>query len=170
MRPGSILINESQLGSRLNHAVDSERRGEFALLLSLLSTDARDMAQFQLEKGQLDEDSQLRAKFELPKAETLINDLSRESNPVNHSESFRHGGVKAFQLQQALSPEALVVRGTESAQMQKVLTNCDLITRERYQSAKALNSTNKDSIHLSDVHFVDLLSKQRQMGKLIASC
>ncbi len=170
MRPGSVLINESQLGSRLNHAIDSERRGEFALLLSLLSVDARDMAQFQLEHGQLEGENQLRARFELPKAEMLISDLSIDSAPVEHSEAFRSGGVKAFQLEQALCPEALVIRGRESAQMQRVLTNCDLVTREKHQLAKEQGSAKASQIHHSEIHFVDLLSEQRQMGQLIAAC
>ena len=37
MLSSAVLINELQLGTRLNHAIDHVRRGEFALLLALSS-------------------------------------------------------------------------------------------------------------------------------------
>lgn len=163
MQPGRILVNETQLGSRLNRAVDSDRRGEFALLLALLSTDARDMAQFNIKDNDLTLEAELRAKFDLPAEETLINDLTLEPSPVDNSEQFHLGGARAFQLMQALKPEAIVTRGDEPLDMQEVLANCDLNVRQKYRS-KTQGNTYRPEV----MHFVDQLSQQRQMSETLA--
>ena len=162
MRTSAILINESQLGTRLNHAIDHDRRGEFALLLALLSSDARDMAQFQLQDDAVDPELALRAKFELPEKQALINDLTLQSVPRDNSTAFVQGGARAFQLLEALSPEALVIRGDKSSSMQKVLANCDYLTRRKY------HGTAKSEIYDSlNTHFVDQLAQQRQMSRVM---
>ncbi|WP_299794640.1 VC2046/SO_2500 family protein [uncultured Shewanella sp.] len=163
MQPGKILVNETQLGSRLNRAVDSDRRGEFALLLALLSTDARDMAQFQLNDKALTSDAALRAKFELPSEECLVADLTLDSSPVDNSGQFHLGGTRAFQLMQALKPEAVVTRGSEPLEVQQVLANCELRVRQRYSS-----KSQADPYLPEGVHFVDQLSRQRQMSHILA--
>lgn len=162
MLPSAILINESQLGTRLNHAIDHDRRGEFALLLALLSSDARDMAQFHLDNDVIDPELVLRAKFELPEKQALINDLTVQPSPRNNSAAFIQGGARAFQLMQALSPEALVIRGDSPALMQKVLANCDVLTRQKHN-----NSVTSEVHQALDTHFVDLLVQQRQMSRVI---
>ena len=43
-----VIINEWQLGQQLNTAVHSGTREKFNLLLSFLSDDARDFAQFDI--------------------------------------------------------------------------------------------------------------------------
>jgi len=50
MQIDDLLITESQLNSRLNNSVHENRRGEFALLLAMLSHDALDFSQFHLPK------------------------------------------------------------------------------------------------------------------------
>jgi len=163
MQPSDILINEIQLGSRLNRAVDGDRRGEFALLLALLSTDASDMAQFHIKDNGLTLNAELRAKFDLPVEETLISDLTLESSPVDNCEQFHLGGTRAFQLMQALKPEAIVIRGDESLDMQQVLANCDLNVRQKYHS-----KTQAEMYRPEVMHFVDQLSLQRQMSQILA--
>lgn len=172
MRSGSVLINESQLGTRLNHAIEYERRGEFALLLALLSTDARDMAQFHTDSVDSDVNERLRAKFDLPQAERLLSDLSSEISPIDNSSNFRKGGMSAFYLAQAMQPEAIVIRGNQPTSMQKVLTNCDLITRQKFNDEKVLDKRVPHSVklHTEQLHFVDQLSQQRQMSRLIEAC
>ncbi|NRD73673.1 hypothetical protein HQQ94_10540 [Shewanella sp. VB17] len=160
MRTSTILINESQLGTRLNHAIDQDRRGEFALLLAFLSADARDMAQFHLSHDAIDPNLALRAKFELPEKQDLINDVTVQSSPRDNSSTFVKGGIRAFQLMQALSPEALVIRGDKPMLMQKVLANCDILTRQKY------NNNVASEVHSAlDIHFVDLLAQQRLISR-----
>jgi len=163
MQTGKVLVNETQLGSRLNRAIDGDRRGEFALLLALLSTDARDMAKFHIKDQAVSLDAELRAKFDLPLEETLIGDLTVVPSPVDNSEQFHLGGARSFQLMQALKPEAIVTRGEESLDVQQVLANCDLNVRQKYRS-KTQGETYRPEV----MHFVDQLSQQRQMSEVLA--
>ena len=158
MQAVSPLVNELQLGSRLNSAVESNRRGEFALLLSLLSADARDMAQFQTPEFKQED---LRTKFELGGSQPLIKRLSTDSPVTNNSTAFQNGGVIAFRLNNAMDEEALVIRGNEQLDMEEVLANCDNHTRNRYQNIAIEQS-------VKSTHFVDQLVMQRQMSELIA--
>lgn len=48
MQIDCLLITESQFSSRLNQSVQQQRRGEFGLLLTMLSHDALDFSQFHL--------------------------------------------------------------------------------------------------------------------------
>ncbi|GIU33174.1 hypothetical protein L2719_17680 [Shewanella schlegeliana] len=154
----STLINESQLGSRLNHAVGSNRRGEFGLLLSMLSEDARDMAQFQT-AAHLSHD--LRAKFELPTPQALVEQLNSDLMVTDNSQVHQENGAIAFRLANVLNEEALVIRHNESLEMQEVLANCALSVRQRYSQVSVA-----PKVELT--HFVDQLVMQRQMGELIA--
>ncbi|MCL1059205.1 hypothetical protein L2729_14585 [Shewanella gelidimarina] len=158
MQAVNPLVNELQLGSRLNCAVESNRRGEFALLLSLLSADASDMAQFQTpEFKQVD----LRAKFNLGESQPLINLLNSDTHITNNCASFQNGGTTSFRLANAIHEEALVIRRKEPLEMEEVIANCELNTRLRHQ-----NISMEHPVKLN--HFVDQLVMQRQMSELIA--
>ncbi|MGS0728072.1 VC2046/SO_2500 family protein, partial [Shewanella sp. 0m-11] len=158
MQVTSALVNESQLGSRLNHAIGSNRRGEFGLLLSMLSADARDMAQFQTDAHQ---SSDLRAKFELPEQQTLLARLDIDDVIVDNSHVHQSSGAMAFRLANVLNEEALVIRRNEALELEEVLANCEVTTRNRYQQVNS-----KANITLT--HFVDQLVMQRQMSEFIA--
>lgn len=149
------LINEAQIGTRLNAAIEHNRRGEFALLLSLLSADTRDMAQFQWQK-ELDTAEKLQRQFELPPKQALLADLSTDSNVIDNSAVFAQEGARAFQLQQALRPEALVIRGSEPIAMAEALSNCELTTRLRQRGQLP-------SPQVEIMHFADQLAIQRNL-------
>ncbi|ASF14497.1 MULTISPECIES: VC2046/SO_2500 family protein [Shewanella] len=155
------LINEAQIGSRLNAAIEHNRRGEFALLLSLLSADARDMAQFQWQK-ELDTAEKLQRQFELPPKQTLVADLSSDNHIIDNSAVFMQQGARAFQLQQALRPEALVIRGGEPIAMAEALSNCEFTTRLRQRGQLP-------SPQVEIMHFADQLAIQRNLIPRLAS-
>lgn len=155
------LINEAQIGSRLNAAIEHNRRGEFALLLSLLSADARDMAQFQWQK-ELDTAEKLQRQFELPPKQTLVADLSSDNHIIDNSAVFMQQGARAFQLQQALRPEALVIRGGEPIAIAEALSNCEFTTRLRQRGQLS-------SPQVEIMHFADQLAIQRNLIPRLAS-
>ncbi|MCH1930925.1 queD-like protein [Shewanella sp. A25] len=155
------LINEVQIGPRLNAAIEHNRRGEFALLLSLLSADARDMAQFQFQK-ELNAAEKLQKQFDLPPKQCLIADLSANDNVVDNSAVFSEQGKTAFQLQQALRPEAIVIRGNESMAMTEALGNCDLTTRLRQRGQL-------QSPVMEPMHFAEQLAIQRNLLSVLAT-
>ncbi|MCL1137449.1 VC2046/SO_2500 family protein [Shewanella pneumatophori] len=154
----SVLVNESQLGTRLNHAIGSNRRGEFGLLLSLLSADARDMAQFQTQSHK---SSDLRAKFDLPAPQALLSQLDKDTPCTDNSQIYQQAGATAFRLANLLDEEALVIRRNEALEMEQVLANCELNVRNKYQQI-----TTSPEVQLT--HFVDQLQMQRKMSEFIA--
>lgn len=156
MRTDVSLINELQLGGRLNQAVESHRRGEFALLLALMSQDVRDWPQFHLHDD-VEKDAVLRQQFDLPAPQPLVGDLSQEPIPVDNSYHFISEGERSFQLAQALVPEPLVIRGKRDSGMQDALDNCDWHTRLRTEGA-----LNQPKVALME--FVDQLSEQRRLA------
>ena len=158
IQTNSVLVNESQLGVRLNQAIGSNRRGEFGLLLSLLSIDARDMAQFNTEKYK---SADLRAKFDLPEQQRLLNQLDTDELCIDNSQVYQQGGVTAFRLANALHEEAMVIRRNETLDMEEVLANCELNVRNKYKRVNA-------SAELQLTHFVDQLQMQRKMSEFIA--
>ncbi|MGI2108922.1 VC2046/SO_2500 family protein [Shewanella frigidimarina] len=161
MQIESTLVNELQIGSRLNVAIENNRRGEFGLLLAMLSIDARDMAQFQLDND-LESTQKLRQRFSVPQPQLLVDDISVHPDTIDNAMIFQQQGARQFQLQQALTPEALVIRGSQSDSMVEVLSNCDYLTKN-----KAINAYQQHT-PLEDMHFLEQLSTQRKMSNTLS--
>ncbi|MGI1998930.1 VC2046/SO_2500 family protein [Shewanella frigidimarina] len=161
MQIESTLVNELQIGSRLNVAIENNRRGEFGLLLAMLSIDARDMAQFQLD-NELESTQKLRQRFSVPQPQLLVDDISVHPDTIDNAMIFQQQGARQFQLQQALTPEALVIRGSQSDSMVEVLSNCDYLTKN-----KAINAYQQHT-PLEDMHFLDQLSTQRKISNTLS--
>ncbi|MGI2178518.1 VC2046/SO_2500 family protein [Shewanella frigidimarina] len=161
MQIESTLVNELQIGSRLNVAIENNRRGEFGLLLAMLSIDARDMAQFQLDND-LESTQKLRQRFSVPQPQLLVDDISAHPDTIDNAMIFQQQGARQFQLQQALTPEALVIRGSQSDSMVEVLSNCDYLTKN-----KAINAYQQHT-PLEDMHFLEQLSTQRKISNTLS--
>lgn len=155
------LVNELQCGNRLNQAIEHDRRGEFGLILAMLSADARDLAQFQLDR-ELTSAQKLTKHFDLPQTAPVVADLSQSTPVTDNAEHFYAGGMRGFQLAQALTPEALVIRGRTSDAMALTLSNCDVITRLRQTDQVPAIEV------LNQMHFIDQLALQRQMSATLA--
>ncbi|ABI71726.1 VC2046/SO_2500 family protein [Shewanella frigidimarina] len=162
MQIESTLVNELQIGSRLNVAIENNRRGEFGLLLAMLSIDARDMAQFQLDND-VESTQKLRQRFSVPQPQLLVDDISVHPDTIDNAMIFQQQGARQFQLQQALTPEALVIRGSQSDSMVEVLSNCDYLTKN-----KAINAYQQHT-PLEDMHFLEQLSTQRKISRILSN-
>ncbi|WP_299495977.1 VC2046/SO_2500 family protein [uncultured Shewanella sp.] len=152
------LVNELSLGSRLNQAVEANRRGEFGLLLALLSAEQKESVQFQL--NQPSNEQSERSQFHLPAKQRLVADLNNEQPIVDNSQAFHLSGTMGFRLQDGLMQEALVVRSGNGVEFQTVMDNCDYHTQKR---ADMLNS----SMDTKAVTLIEQLTTQRQMSQLI---
>ncbi|MCW3173857.1 VC2046/SO_2500 family protein [Shewanella subflava] len=157
MQIESLLVNELQLGSRLNAAVEHQRRGEFGLLLAMLSADSADMAQFQIDTD-LSIDQKLYKKFELPQPQALVDDLSQMCQHNDNAAVFQTQGLCQFHLQQNLTPEAIVIRGKYQDGIAQVLSNTSALIRAKYEN----NSIQPDIPE--DMHFIEQLERQRQIS------
>ncbi|MGI2037417.1 VC2046/SO_2500 family protein [Shewanella frigidimarina] len=162
MQIESTLVNELQIGSLLNVAIENNRRGEFGLLLAMLSIDARDMAQFQLDND-VESTQKLRQRFSVPQPQLLVDDISVHPDTIDNAMIFQQQGARQFQLQQALTPEALVIRGSQSDSMVEVLSNCDYLTKN-----KAINAYQQHT-PLEDMHFLEQLSTQRKISRILSN-
>ncbi|MBB1383513.1 queD-like protein [Shewanella sp. SR41-2] len=162
MQIESTLVNELQIGSRLNVAIENNRRGEFGLLLAMLSIDARDMAQFQLDND-VESTQKLRQRFSVPQPQLLVDDISVHPDTIDNAMIFQQQGARQFQLQQALTPEALVIRGSQPDSMVEVLSNCDYLTKNN-----AINAYQQHT-PLEDMHFLEQLSTQCKISRILSN-
>ncbi|WP_394201815.1 VC2046/SO_2500 family protein [Shewanella waksmanii] len=162
MRTNELLINESHLGTRLNVAVSGARRGEFALLLALMSNDARDMAQFVGEHASQEIEQKLRSQFDMPPQQQLIAQFGKDEM-VNHSDEYYRGGLTAFRLQQSLKPEAFVNRGNMDSGMREALANAEPRAKLNYLYPEEAAST----LNTQVPHFAEQLTNQRQFTEII---
>ena len=151
-----VLKNELDIGVSLNKATAANHRGDFSLILSLMSQDVRDMAQFEHT-----DKINLRSQFELPKTTPTEVSLADKADFNEHSQVFRTQNHTEFRLQQSLKPEPLVCRGSEPAFIQKALNNCDIHTVNRFKNIESKVSQKPK------VAFLDQLQQQRTMAKLI---
>ncbi|WP_028775100.1 VC2046/SO_2500 family protein [Shewanella waksmanii] len=162
MRTNELLINESHLGTRLNGAVSGARRGEFALLLALMSSDARDMAQFLARSNDDADTNKLRAQFELGPEQPIVTHFE-QAQVIDNSGEYQRAGLAAFRLKQSLRPEALVNRGEVESAMVEVLANTDPSARMGYLNPNQA----KSEIYSQVPHFSEQLIAQRQFAELI---
>lgn len=109
MQVAELLVNELQLGQQLNHAVSEGQRGEFGLLLAMLSKDVQDQAQFHLEDTSevLFEQPKLREQFQLPPEQPLVADEMGESYSLALGQVAQQQGLTAARLMHASQPAAL---------------------------------------------------------------
>ena len=143
MQIGDLLITESQLKTRLNESVHENRRGEFALLLAMLSHDALDFSEFHLPKSdtkhyQADEDA-LRKQFgagpKQPLAPDTFNMLIGKNNTELLAKMGSAIGMSDIKLTQCLKPEPLNIRDDKNHIPLNVIDNCELAVRRRIKNS-----------------------------------
>ncbi len=158
MHIARLLKNELDIGGSLNKATVSNSRSDFSLILSLLSQNILDMAQFEI-----NDNVDLRKQFELPVASPNQIHLAESDEFNEHSETFHEQDIIEFRLRETLKPEPLVFSGTESIAMLSALDNCDIHTVNRHKQLK------QDRSGIAKIAFIDQLEQQRTMSKLIGS-
>ena len=151
-------INESHLGDRLSQAIEQGRRGEFALLLALLSDDAREFAEFSL-SADVPLAQKLARRFELPPG-APPRAVVGTKDATDNSSAYRHGDLTDFRLAQALTPEPLVLGAADSQDMLIALGNSSLHARLRQKGEFAALP--------SPMHFNDVLEAQLSICKRMA--
>ncbi|CAM3085203.1 VC2046/SO_2500 family protein [Pseudoalteromonas distincta] len=167
MQIDDLLITESQLNSRLNNSVHENRRGEFSLLLAMLSHDALDFSQFHLPKTEIDnlviEEEVLRKQFGAGPKQLLASDeynmLIGQFNAALISQEGERNGMTSIKLIQCLNPEPFAIRNDDKHIPLHIIDNCELAVRRRIKSeqtqlanppidaAAFYDSLNNDAIH-----------------------
>ncbi len=101
------IINELSFGNGISQAVQQGRRADFALLLSMFSSDARHITPVEEVETQEVTDATLREQFGLPAPQPLRNDQSSYAISALQAQRFHDGGLPAAKLNHYLSAEPL---------------------------------------------------------------
>jgi hypothetical protein len=143
MQIGDLLITEHQLDTRLNKSVHEHRRGEFSLLLAMLSHDALDFSQFHLPKSeninQIADEDALRQQFAVGPQQHLAPPVFDMLIGHNNVDYIKHSGERAgmsdIRLNHYLNPEPLAVRDDTHHISYAVLDNCEVAVRKRIKQS-----------------------------------
>lgn len=146
-----IVINEWQLGQQLNTAVQNGTRDKFNLLLSLLSDDARDFAQFtgRVEQSEVEKKVDLRAYFDLPKAQPLVNTGPSANVLAELNSDLHNNKLTDIRFKQLLANEALLSKQVSGEFPDDVLDNLPLLKKQRVNAA--YQSTLSSSVNDKEV-------------------
>lgn len=165
----SVIINEWQLGQQLNTAVHNGSREKFNLLLSFLSADARDFAQFEIaQKPEVKEEPiDLRAKFELRAAQPLVNEGPSAVLLAELNNDLHKNKIVDIRLKQLLTNEAILSKQVTGALPDEIMDNLPLLIKQRvnnaYQSTIAtqprLITTGIDASLMNDYKKLDIENK-----------
>lgn len=101
------LINEVQLGSNLNHAVEGGRRADFALMLAMLSPDHLETIPVDALPKPGKTETELRAYFELQDPQPLSTTEHCYDNGAAQAKVFHSSGLSDARLLHELQPTAL---------------------------------------------------------------
>lgn len=130
-----VVINEWQLGQQLNAAVHHNCRDKFNLLLSFLSEDAQDFAQFDKhaknEREEVAQPSDLRAYFKLPAAQPLTNEGPSELLLAEFNDDLHQANMLDIHFKQLLINEALLCKQKSTALPNEVLDNLTLLKQQK---------------------------------------
>lgn len=146
----NLLVEELQLGEQLNHCVHSERRADFALMLSMLTDDVLAHSQFKLPytentPAETTEDT-LRKTFELPKKQRLALESLTQITEFSQAHLIEQQQLPTLHLTQALMPKPLAFRDDKTHISATVLSNTRLYCQQQHQLKKhAENNQDKEN-------------------------
>lgn len=129
----TLLINEWQLGQQLNVAVHNGTRDKFNLLLSYLSSNAQDFAQFSLSNDnelQLSEQC-LRDSLKVPNSQPLVNAGITPQQADYLNKSLQEKRLDSIRLQYLLNNEAVLSRTYDPDIPDDIVDNLSLLSQER---------------------------------------
>lgn len=101
------IINELQVGSAINQAVQQGRHADFALFMALFSNDVRDTSPIEAIDEKTTTEQLLRKRFELPQLQPLRSDQSAYPISAQQAHYFHTGGLASAKLSHYLKPEVL---------------------------------------------------------------
>lgn len=133
----TILVEELQLGEKLNQCVHSHRRADFALMLSMLTDDVRAQSQFKLPQTVQNiketTEQQLRKRFDLPEKERLgLGDIN-EINEFSQANLVQEQQLSTLHFQQALKPKPLAFRDDKHFISTNVMQNTSLYCQQQHK-------------------------------------
>ncbi|MEE0892019.1 MAG: VC2046/SO_2500 family protein [Succinivibrio sp.] len=102
-----LLVDELQLGTRLNNDIQAQNRADFALMLAMLSQDVRDNPIFATKENPTKKED-LRAKFQLPPAREDYAKQGDFEKAQQMTESFHQDGLTQVFFEDCLQKAPLI--------------------------------------------------------------
>lgn len=140
-----MLVDELQLGSSLNHAVNSGSRAEFSLLLAMLSGDVCDAPQFSDPIKPAPQKEDLRARFGLPPKQPCYAEEGDFERAGELSDVLSQGGQQALGLLLCARQEPLCDR--ERALAPEVYSSLSPLLREKFELMKDSKAPARVPLH-----------------------
>ena len=151
----AYLVNETQLGDKLNRAVESGRRADFALMMSLLSNNLCEKNPQQLAKtshpNSLRDSLGVAAEVELSASEVSYRRSAAQSS------SFHSGGIADTRLLQHLVPSSLAQLPQNTFQLPEELYH-NLSGHDRRQLAEP--STQSFNVAANELYNALIIAKR----------
>jgi hypothetical protein len=132
-----ILINELQLGEKLNECIHHKERSQFSLLLAMLTDDVQAHSQFSLprteELSSASDEDNLRKLFKLPPEQALSLDGVENIEAFNQADLIQDNTLSGLYLTNALKPVPLAFRNDIKFISKDVLNNTSLYCQKKYE-------------------------------------
>lgn len=103
----AAIISELNVGSGISQAVNTGRRADFALLVSMFSNDVRDNTPVETVETQEISDDRLRQQFDLAEPQALRSNEESYERSALQANLFHKSGIASARLAHGLSPDAL---------------------------------------------------------------
>ncbi|WP_206486396.1 VC2046/SO_2500 family protein [Thalassotalea sp. G2M2-11] len=143
-----ILVEELQLGDKLNSCVHQNRHSDFSLMLAMLTDDVRAHSQFHLpetvDKKPLIDSELLRKRFDLPPEQRLALTNLEEISEYAQASLVENKQLTAMHLQQAMHPKPLAFRDDKAHINHSVMSNTSLYCQKKHQQKTADNTKHLD--------------------------
>ncbi|WP_199611346.1 VC2046/SO_2500 family protein [Flocculibacter collagenilyticus] len=138
MQLAEILVNEKQLGNKLNRSINEARREDFGLLLSMLSQDVLDQAVFSLPHDDIEDNTLTEDKLRKQFGVAPARDFSTAESDIalfnEVSNSFLKDGLSSAKLFMAVHPLPLALKDNPNKIDSDVINNCELSVRKKLVS------------------------------------
>lgn len=151
------IVRESDFYSELKHASENGQKDTFALILSMLTTDANELDQFQQPKTKpYTNKSDLYKKHFIQQTE-LRGDLSSERS-ISFNQLLTSKQRQSIQLDLAIKPEALLAKDTNVIDG-NVFNNLDINARTRFIQ----HQTDDASVESNEVQKLPQATQDREI-------
>jgi len=132
-----VIINEWQLGQQLNTAVHHNTREKFNLLLSFLSADACDFAEFSVKNPDPNNQAEadLRKTFNLSASQPLVNEGPSSALLKEFNQDLQQENLLDIRFKQLLCNEAILSKSNGHDFPVDVLENLSLMKQQKMENS-----------------------------------
>ncbi|MGN0893944.1 MAG: VC2046/SO_2500 family protein [Succinivibrio sp.] len=163
-----LLVDELQLGQRLNEDIQNQNHADFALILAMLSQDVTDFPEF-YDKTIVTREEDLRKKFSLPKEQKAYADRSDFLRADELTEHFATSGIRQVFFADCLNRAPLVPFEREYAP--EVFSELSPLKQEKLRRIQSGQSLTYEKVKETGDGFdvLDEINTSRMMSKISAS-